>query len=69
MCAEANRNLAKFINQSAAQHLRAMRNPVKVPTASDVFAMAMESNTAYKLMPWLCKQAGIAYPPTIERAS
>jgi hypothetical protein len=46
-----------------------MRNPIKAPTASDVFAMAMESNTAYKLTPWLCKQAGIAFPPTNERPS
>ena len=69
MCIEANLNIAKFVNQSAAQHLRAMRNPVRAPTAAEIYDMAMESDIAYKLCPWLCKQAGIAYPPTIERAS
>ena len=69
MCAEANRTIAKFVNQSAAQHLRAMRNPVRAPTEAEIYEMAMTSDTAYKLCPWLCKQAGIAYPPTIERTS
>ena len=34
-------------------------------TESDLYAMAMESETADKLMPLLCAALGIEYPPSI----
>lgn len=68
MCIEANRNLIAHINRSVGQHLRHMREKyAPSPTEDDIFAIAMESDTAYKLTPWLCKQAGIDYPPRQAR--
>ena len=32
-------------------------------TESDLYAMAMESDTAHKLMEQLCAQLGMHYPP------
>jgi hypothetical protein len=32
-------------------------------TESDLFAIGMESDTAYRLMPELCALLGIHYPP------
>ena len=32
-------------------------------TTSDLYAMGMESNTAYRLMPELCKLLGMPFPP------
>jgi len=32
-------------------------------TESDLYAMAMESDTAYRLMEHLCAQLGMHYPP------
>jgi hypothetical protein len=34
-----------------------------VITESDLYAMAMESPTAWQLMPQLCEALGIEYPP------
>jgi hypothetical protein len=34
-------------------------------TESDLYAMAMESETADKLMPLLCHVLGYEYPPSI----
>ena len=36
-------------------------------TASDLYAIGMESDTAYRLMPELCEQLGIAFPPQINQ--
>ncbi len=32
-------------------------------TASDLYAIGMESDTAYRLMEQLCTQLGMPYPP------
>jgi hypothetical protein len=63
MCAEATRVVSERINRSAGQHLRQMRDNAGAPTEADIFAMGMESDTAYKYGAWLCKQAGVSYPP------
>lgn len=36
------------------------------PTAEDIYAMCMESRTAYEFAEWLCAQAGITFPPVKE---
>lgn len=62
MCIEARKAIAIHINRSAGQHSRAMSSP-PAPTEGDLYAMSMESDTAYRFGQWLCKQAGISYPP------
>lgn len=64
LCAEANGRMAHHINRSAGQHLRALR-PVApdAPTSSEIYSMAMESNTAYRFGQWLCASAGVDFPP------
>lgn len=66
MCIEARKAIAVHINRSAGQNLRAMRESsyANAPTEGDLYAMAMESETAYRFGQWLCKQAGVSYPPT-----
>ena len=34
-------------------------------TESDLYAMAMESDTAYRLMPELCAALGMPFPPRL----
>ena len=34
-------------------------------TESDLYAMAMESDTAYRLMPQLCAALGMPFPPRL----
>lgn len=64
MCIDASKAVNERINRSAGQHLRAMKtHHVATPTDADIYAMAMESDAAYKFAPWLCKQAGISFPP------
>ena len=65
MCADAIKRVEHSVNRSAGQHIRAMHNAA-APTSTDLFAMGMESDTAYRLMPWLCKQAGVSFPPVNE---
>lgn len=36
---------------------------MKAPTEADLHAMAMESETAYKHMEYLCAALGISFPP------
>ena len=65
MCLEARKTVANHVSRSAGQHLRAMHTTrnAGAPTGADIYAMTQESDTAYRLAPWLCKQAGISYPP------
>ncbi len=35
-------------------------------TESDLYAMAMESDTAYRLMPELCARLGYPFPPRLN---
>jgi len=63
MCAEASKAVSMQINRSAGQHLRVMRENSQTPTEADIYAMGMESNTAYRFGAWMCKQAGVTYPP------
>jgi hypothetical protein len=35
-------------------------------TPSDLYSMAMESDTAYRLMEQLCKLLGVAFPPQMD---
>lgn len=35
-------------------------------TASDLYAIGMESDTAYRLMPELCALLGVPFPPQPE---
>jgi hypothetical protein len=65
MADEARKTVFQHINRSAGQHSRAMQN-AKAPTSADLYAIGMESDTAYRLMPWLCRQAGISFPPVNE---
>ena len=58
----ATARVVASINRSAGQHSRAMRSHTAI-TEADLYAMGMESDTAYRLMPQLCALAGIAYPP------
>ena len=34
-------------------------------TESDLYAMAMESDTAYRLMPEICARLGMPFPPRL----
>ena len=34
-------------------------------TESDLYAMAMESDTAYRLMPEICARLGYPFPPRL----
>ena len=36
-------------------------------TESDLYAMAMESDTAYRLMPEICARLGYPFPPRLEK--
>jgi hypothetical protein len=35
-------------------------------TSSDLYSMAMESATAYRLMEQLCKMLGVEFPPQLD---
>jgi len=63
MCIEASKAVTMQINRSAGQHLRAMRENAQTPTETDIYTMCMESDTVYKFAAWMCKQAGVTYPP------
>lgn len=65
MCLDARKAITTAVNRSAGQHIRAMHTTrnAGAPTSADIYAMTQESDTAYRLAPWLCKQAGISYPP------
>ena len=39
---------------------------MNTPTSDDIYAMCMESRTAYEFAEWLCAQAKIAFPPVKE---
>ena len=67
MCTEATRVVSERINRSAGQHLRQMRENAATPTEADIYAMGMESDTAYRFGAWMCKQAGVSYPPVNKR--
>lgn len=70
LCADANSRVAHHINRSAGQHLRALRPAAPVaPTSSEIFAMAMESDTAYRFRQWLCSAAGVDFPPINKEKS
>ena len=66
MCTDARRRVRESVNRSAGQHLRAMRSAGMAPTSSDIYAMTMESEEAYKFGAWLCEAAGVAFPPVNE---
>ena len=63
MAEAASRAISQSVNRSAGQHLRQMRENAGAPTEADIYAMAMESNTAYRFGEWMCKQSGISFPP------
>jgi hypothetical protein len=65
MAQQATVRLTQHINRSAGQHSRAIREArqIDAPTTADIFAIGMESVTAYRFAEWLCKGAGVSYPP------
>ena len=71
MCTDAEKAVSERINRSAGQHLRASREQhnTDTPSDADVYAMCMESDTAYHFAAWICKQAGIGFPPQQENKS
>lgn len=69
LCADANHRVSQHINRSAGQHLRALRPAVPAPTSAEIYAMAMDSNTAYRFAAWLCASAGVDFPPINKEKS
>ena len=49
----------------SAQPLRIVA--LNLVTSEDLYCMGMESETAYRLMPYLCAALGIAFPPQLSR--
>ena len=69
MCIDARQRVSIHINRSAGQHSRAMKAAAvqpDSPSESDIYAMGMEGPTGYKFAAWLCKQAGVNFPPKLK---
>lgn len=61
----ANETLAELsLLGSQGLHAAHCVEVVKVITSAELYAMGMESPTAYLRMPELCEALGIDYPPT-----